>query len=185
MQVSGFKYHTPAGSRVFLAFSVLLIQAGVLLTGCKGAQDDVPVMEQRAQSLNRSIMCPVCPGESIDQSQVALAVQMRGIVSEKLAAGWSDEQVREFFVERYGPSVLLEPPTKGVSVAVWILPPIGVVAAITVFIFVLRSMRRRPTPADGDSVADEVSDKDLQLYYERIEASVSGTDMDVRDVKDD
>ena len=69
-------------------------------------------MEQRSQALNKTIMCPVCPGESIDQSQVVLAVQMRGIVAEKLAAGWSDEQVREFFVERYGPSVLLEPQTR-------------------------------------------------------------------------
>ena len=173
MQVSGFKYHRPTDSRVFLAFLVLLIQVGVLLMGCSDAQADVPVMEQRAQALNRSIMCPVCPGESIDQSQVALAVQMRSIVSEKLAAGWSDEQVREFFVERYGPSVLLEPPTEGVSLAVWILPPVGVAAAIAVFIFVLRNMHRRPTPADGDSVADEVSDEDLKSYYESIEASVS------------
>ena len=138
-------------------------------------------MEQRSQALNRTIMCPVCPGESIDQSQVALAVQMRGIVNDKLAAGWSDEQVREFFVERYGPSVLLEPPTRGISLAVWLAPPIGVAAAIGVFVLALRHMRRRPTASDGD---DEMSDDDLQPYYERIEASVSGDKVDRQDVKD-
>lgn len=178
MQMPGFKYHRSADSRIFLAFFALLIQAGVLMAGCGGAQADVPLMEQRAQALNRSIMCPVCPGESIDQSQVALAVQMRDIVSEKLAAGWSDEQVREFFVERYGPSVLLAPPTEGVSLAVWVLPPVGVGVAIAVFILVLRNMRRRPSPADGDHDHDPVSDKDLQLYYERIEASVSDDELD-------
>ena len=138
-------------------------------------------MEQRSQALNRTIMCPVCPGESIDQSQVVLAVQMRGIVAEKLAAGWSDEQVREFFVERYGPSVLLEPQTRGISLAVWLAPPIGVAAAIGVFVIALRHMRRRPTASDGD---DEISDDDLQPYYERIEASVSGDKVDRQDVKD-
>ena len=138
-------------------------------------------MEQRSQALNRTIMCPVCPGESIDQSQVALAVQMRGIVNDKLAAGWSDEQVREFFVERYGPSVLLEPPTKGISLAVWLVPPLGVAAAIGVFVLALRHMRRRPTASDGD---DEMSDDDLQPYYERIEASVSGDKVDRQDVRD-
>ena len=138
-------------------------------------------MEQRSQALNRTIMCPVCPGESIDQSQVALAVQMRGIVNDKLAAGWSDEQVREFFVERYGPSVLLEPQTRGISLAVWLVPPIGVAAAIGVFVIALRHMRRRPTASDGD---DEMSDDDLQPYYERIEASVSGDKVDRQDVKD-
>ena len=139
-------------------------------------------MEQRSQALNRTIMCPVCPGESIDQSQVALAVQMRGIVSEKLAAGWSDEQVREFFVERYGPSVLLEPPTRGISLAVWLAPPIGVAAAVGVFVIAIRHMRRRPTLADGDD--DEMSDDDLQPYYERIEASVSEDKVDRQDVRD-
>ena len=138
-------------------------------------------MEQRSQALNRTIMCPVCPGESIDQSQVVLAVQMRGIVNDKLAAGWSDEQVREFFVERYGPSVLLEPPTKGISLAVWLVPPLGVAAAIGVFVLALRHMRRRPTASDGD---DEMSDDDLQPYYERIEASVSGDKVDRQDVRD-
>ena len=138
-------------------------------------------MEQRSQALNKTIMCPVCPGESIDQSQVVLAVQMRGIVNDKLAAGWSDEQVREFFVERYGPSVLLEPPTRGISLAVWLAPPIGVAAAIGVFVIALRHMRRRPTASDGD---DEMSDDDLQPYYERIEASVSGDKVDRQDVRD-
>ena len=142
----------------------------------------MPAMEQRSQALNRTIMCPVCPGESIDQSQVALAVQMRGIVKEKLAVGWSDEQVREFFVERYGPSVLLEPPTRGISLVVWLAPPIGVAAAIGVFVIAIRHMRRRPTLADGDD--DEMSDDDLQPYYERIEASVSGDKVDRQDVRD-
>ncbi len=164
-----------------LTFFILFILVSLALSACNNAQADVPALEQRAQALNQSIMCPVCPGESIDQSQVALAVQMRGIVNEKLAEGWSNEQVREFFVERYGPSVLLEPPTEGVSLAVWLLPPIGVAAAIGVFILVVRRMRRRPEESsviDGD---DSMSDDELQPYYERIEASVSETDIDGQD----
>lgn len=147
-----------------------------MVAACSNAQSDVPPIEQRAQALNRSIMCPVCPGESIDQSQVALAVQMRGIVNEKLAEGWSEDQIREFFIERYGPSVLLQPPTEGVSLAVWLLPPIGVAAAIAVFVLALRHMRRRDTASNGDT-----DDADLQPYYTRIEASVSGNDRDDRE----
>ena len=98
--------------RGLLILIALCAHIGITLVGCADARADVPVLEQRAQTLNRSIMCPVCPGESIDQSQVALAVQMRGIVNDKLADGWSDEQIRNFFVERYGPSVLLQPPTQ-------------------------------------------------------------------------
>ena len=160
-------------SRSLIILIILCTSVGISLAACNDAQADVPPVEQRAQALNRSIMCPVCPGESIDQSQVALAVQMRGIVSEKLADGWSDEQVREFFVERYGPSVLLEPPTRGISLLAWLLPPIGVAAAIVVFVLVLRQMRRKPeeTPIEDGDVT--MSDDELQPYYERLESSMS------------
>ncbi len=161
-------------SSLFIPIACILIS--VVVAACSNAQSDVPPIEQRAQALNRSIMCPVCPGESIDQSQVALAVQMRGIVNEKLAEGWSEDQIREFFIERYGPSVLLQPPTEGVSLAVWLLPPIGVAAAIAVFVLALRHMRRRDTASNGDT-----DDADLQPYYTRIEASVSGNDRDDRE----
>ena len=173
MQVSDLKYRLSIGSRNFLLFLILCIHAGILLIACSNAQADVPPIERRAQALNKSIMCPVCPGESIDQSQVALAVQMRGIVDEKLADGWSDRQIREFFVERYGPSVLLQPPTEGVSLLAWLLPPIGLVAAIAVFVFMIRRMRRRPEEPPIEGGDDAMSDDELQPYYERIEASMS------------
>ena len=184
IQVSGFKYRVSSDGRSSLILFIVSIYAGVLLMACSNAQSDVPAMEQRAQALNRSIMCPVCPGESIDQSQVALAVQMRGIVNEKLAEGWSDEQVREFFVERYGHSVLLEPPTEGVSLAVWLLPPVGVAVAIASFILVLRRMRRTQPTSTANQAQDTMTDEDLQSYYERIEASVSGTSGDGQDIRD-
>lgn len=157
----------------------VMLAAALFVVGCSNARADVPPAEQRAQALNRSIMCPVCPGESIDQSQVALAVQMRGIVDEKLSEGWTDEQVREFFVERYGPSVLLQPPTEGVSLAVWILPPVGVAAALAVFVLVVRNMRRKPDPDyDAGDMQSALSDDDLQAYYDRVELSVSDTNID-------
>ncbi len=163
-------------SRFFILSTLFMyVLATIAAIGCNNARAAVPELEQREQALNRSIMCPVCPGESIDQSQVALAVQMRGIVREKLSAGWTDDEVREFFVERYGPSVLLAPPTDGVSLAVWLVPPIGVVAAVGVFVLALRHMRRRPTVAyDGEDDDDgRIKDEDLQRYYQRIEKSVS------------
>ena len=95
--------YAPWFARPLLGVCLLVVLAG-LAAGC-ASRNAVPVGEQRAQGLNREIMCPVCPGESIDQSQHILAVQMRGIVDEKLAEGWNDEEIRDFFVERYGASV--------------------------------------------------------------------------------
>ena len=113
-----------------LKTTLVLVSVVFLVVACtSGAKDDVPPIELQATSLNKAIMCPVCPGESIDQSQNPLAVSMRQIVAEKLADGWTGQQIEEFFVERYGPSVLLAPPKEGISLVVWFLPPVAVLGA--------------------------------------------------------
>ena len=149
---------------------VFLLAVLVTLAPACATANDIPVQEQRAQSLNREIMCPVCPGESIDQSQHVLAGQMRAIVDEKLAEGWSEEEIRGFFVERYGQSVLLEPSRQGFTILVWIIPPLGGVAALAGLFLVLRSMRRPRGP--GPSRQDGLSDDERSRYFERVEAAL-------------
>lgn len=139
---------------------------------------DVPDLERRAQQINKSVMCPVCPGESIDQSQHPLAVQMRAAVDEKLGEGWSDAQVREFFVERYGPAVLLEPPAKGVHLMAWIVPPIGTALALAALYMVVWLMARRGSrPVAGDGMTAAERDE----YVARIEAVLDGDRSKVRE----
>jgi cytochrome c-type biogenesis protein CcmH len=151
-------------------FAALLIVLG-LLAACSNA--DIPPLERRSQELNQTIMCPVCPGESIDQSQNPLAVQMRGIVTEKVQQGWTDGQIKDFFVERYGPSVLMEPPRSGVSIVAWVLPPVGSVLAVVALAFVMRAMSRsrksRPTAQPGPA---QPSEEDMAKYGNRIEAAL-------------
>ena len=150
----------------WLALAVVVVGAAACL-----ATDEVPDLERRAQQINKSVMCPVCPGESIDQSQHPLAVQMRSAVDEKLGEGWSDAQVREFFVERYGPVVLMEPPAEGVHLAAWIVPPLGTILAIAALYVVIRLMaRRRPGPAAADSMTAAERDE----YVARVEAALEG-----------
>ena len=151
---------------------VLAFALAILMAACATGQG-VPPLEQRAYELNKAIMCPVCPGESIDQSQNDLAVKMRGIVSEKLAQGVTEGDIKEFFVERYGPSVLLEPPTEGFSLAVWVIPPIVVVAAVLALYLVLRSMRR-PQPGQPQVLPGSVqlTEEERARYFQRIETAL-------------
>lgn len=136
---------------VFLASTVAL--GCVAVGGGRGA----PELERRASELNKTIMCPLCPGESIDQSQNPLSAQMRAAVSEKLAEGWTDDRIREFFVERYGPSVLLEPPTEGFGLAAWIVPPVAFGAALAALLAALRWMSASPRAADGGARRGDAS----------------------------
>ena len=156
-------------------FDIAVRASGLLavlfLLACS-AGDDLTRDERRAQELNRAIMCPVCPGESIDQSQNQLAAQMRAIVAEKLAAGESEAEIKSFFVERYGDSVLLSPPERGFNLLVWVVPVVGLAAAGFAAALALRRMRQSPHDDDEEVPVPELSRDEREDYVRRIESAL-------------
>jgi cytochrome c-type biogenesis protein CcmH len=150
-----------------------LVVVLVVLAACSRTSE-LPELEERAQSINRVVMCPVCPGESIDQSQNPLALQMRDIVADKLNEGWSNDDIYDFFVERYGPRVLLDPPSDGVNLVVWLVPPIGVLVAAGMLFFVIRLMVR-PNLGRSDETDSEatLTEEERERYFRRVEAALS------------
>ena len=89
-----------------------------------------PALEARARALHEELRCLVCQGQSIANSNAALAQDMRAIVRERLAAGESDADVRGFLTDRYGDYVLLDPPVKPETYALWFGPAAVAGAAI-------------------------------------------------------
>ena len=138
--------------KAIIIITVAALLAPLAALGCAwgGENRAAPELERRAHELNKTIMCPLCPGESIDQSQNPLSAQMRAAVDEKLAEGWSDDQIREFFVERYGPSVLLEPPREGFGLMAWIVPPAAFAAALAGLLAAIKWMSSRAPEGGGD-----------------------------------
>lgn len=129
------------------------------LTAC--GSDEQESLESRAQSIDKSLMCPVCPGETIDQAQVELARQMRTVVREKLTEGSSKDEVLGFFVHRYGEGVLAAPPKEGFGLLAWLVPPAVVLTAVVVLSLVVMSMRRGGQTSRG---TDTMSENDLEPY---------------------
>ena len=170
------RWHIPSKNITivsWLAEAAALSIALVTLAAACAREEEVPLLERRAQAVNQGIMCPVCPGESIDQSQHPLAVQMRAIVAEKIQQGWTEQQIRSSFVESYGPMVLLEPPRSGANLAVWLVPPIALALAGALLYWVLRTMRRSQL-RDGEGVLANVqlSEQERASYFRRVEASL-------------
>ena len=95
-----------------------------------------------AQGIDKSLMCPVCPSETIDQSQVEIAKQMRVMVRDKLAQGESRGEILQFFVDRYGLGILAEPPKSGFNLLVWVIPPIALLIGSGILAMTVRAMRR-------------------------------------------
>ena len=87
-----------------------------------------PELEARARNLSKDIRCLVCQNQSIDDSNAGLARDLRVLVRQRLTKGDSDEQILDFLVNRYGDFVLLKPPVKLSTYALWYGP-------IAIFIF--------------------------------------------------
>jgi cytochrome c-type biogenesis protein CcmH len=107
------------------------------------ARPIVPTIDDRARALESELRCPVCQGTSIADSPAAFAAEMRAVVREQVAAGLSDEEVRNFFVERYGTWILLAPPAQGTQLALWLAP--GVALAGGALLLVHHARRRQRT----------------------------------------
>ncbi|HET6983622.1 MAG TPA: cytochrome c-type biogenesis protein CcmH, partial [Myxococcaceae bacterium] len=81
-----------------------------------------PPREARVQALGKQLRCPMCQGLSIADSNSSAARAQMDKVRELVAAGKSDQQIRDFFTSRYGEWALLEPPASGMNLLVWLLP---------------------------------------------------------------
>ena len=104
--------------------------------------------EAEAQAIDRMLMCPVCPAQTIDQTEVTLAQQMRAQVRELLAGGASRAETLEWFRERYGPGIVAEPPRSGFNLIAWLAPGAVVIIGLAGGVLALRAMRR-PAGAGG------------------------------------
>lgn len=81
-------------------------------------------LEQRARDLSRNLRCPVCQGESIDDSNAPISRDLRLYVRERLVAGDSDKQVIAAVTDRFGEFVLFEPPASGMNWVLWLAGPV-------------------------------------------------------------
>jgi cytochrome c-type biogenesis protein CcmH len=93
-----------------------------------------PDLDDRTREIATELRCVVCQNLSVADSPSEMAQQMRAIVREQIQAGKTPDQIKDFFVSKYGEWVLLKPKTTGVSALLWILPYVvlilGIVAAL-------------------------------------------------------
>jgi len=126
------------------AVVMLLALAGGAHAIDPGEQLADPALEARARALSKELRCLVCQNESIDDSNADLARDLRRIVRERLVAGDSDGAVKQYLVARYGDFVLLEPPVKLKTYALWFGP--ALVLALGALGMVIYFRRRRALP---------------------------------------
>ncbi len=109
-----------------------------------------PEQEARARALSRELRCMVCQNQSIDDSDAPLARDLRLLVRERIAAGYTDAQVMDFLVSRYGEFVLLKPRLEGHTLVLWLIPPLALIGGgLTLWFY----NRRRTRVGEGEGGA--------------------------------
>ena len=132
--------------RALLAIGAVTLAAAAPVAGAPNPSD-----------LEAELVCPTCE-TTLDQSNAPVAQRMKQIIRERIAAGWTEEQIKDDLVDQFGPGVLAEPPKSGFDLLAWVLP-LGLLTAGVLGVGVVAwgwSHRR------GDPGRDEPLDPDLE-----------------------
>jgi cytochrome c-type biogenesis protein CcmH len=133
----------PQRARLRLAAAALL--AGLGACPAAAVQSDEiltdPALERRARDISAGLRCLVCQNQSIDDSEAPLARDLRILVRERLQAGESDAEVRDFVVRRYGEFVLLKPTFGAHTALLWLGPALVLLTGATGLALALRRRR--------------------------------------------
>ena len=107
-----------------------LLVAGIVFGAPAAAQQ--PVTDDDVNRVAKDLFCPVCENTPLDTCPTAACQDWREEIRTQLALGKSDDEIQQYFVDRYGPRVLSSPPREGFNLIVWLLP-VGLAIAGAVF----------------------------------------------------
>ncbi|HEX9675787.1 MAG TPA: cytochrome c-type biogenesis protein [Anaerolineales bacterium] len=144
------------------ALAALLL---LLLSASARAQQEQP-SDDEVNAIAKGLYCPVCENVPLDVCPTLACKQWRETIREKLALGWTQAQIEDYFVAQYGDRVLASPPPGGLNWLVYVLPPLAFVAGAFILAQAVRSWR--PKPAEEAQPSAE-SDP----YRQRLEEELS------------
>jgi cytochrome c-type biogenesis protein CcmH len=135
--------------KALLAILALLIGAYALAIDTAPAFED-PAQQKRYDRIVRELRCVQCRSESIADSNVSLAADLRRQVRELMAAGKSDQEIFQYMTDRYGEYVLFKPRMSPRTILLWGAPILLLVAGLAVAAVVIVRKSRLPDtdPAD-------------------------------------
>ncbi|MCY4257825.1 MAG: cytochrome c-type biogenesis protein CcmH [bacterium] len=126
----------------FLSWLLVLVAVLTMLVFGTLDSQDARSNAERAQDIGETIACPLCVGQSVVQSDVAIAREIRAEIGNLVVTGYSDDEIRARFAARYGQWVILTPSTSGLGGLVWVIPVVGLVVGAGLLLVTLARWRR-------------------------------------------
>lgn len=127
--------------------------------------------DDEVNAIAKDLYCPVCENIPLDACGTQACVQWRELIREKLAQGWTEAEIKTYFVDQYGDRVLAEPPRRGLNWLVYLVPPLAFLAGAYLLI---KGLQNQTTEAEEpDSLAEDSVD---EAYVARLEEELRQQD---------
>jgi cytochrome c-type biogenesis protein CcmH len=140
---------------LFTAYSFFLSLS--FLSNAEQSSDLSADFQEKVKSISAELRCLVCQNQTIADSNASLAVDLRNQVSRMLRQGKSEQEIKQYMVERYGDFVLYDPPVKERTWALWFGP--FLLLAVAIALLVSNKLKRRVEP---DSAFNSANREDLR-----------------------
>ena len=155
-----------------ISFKTIIVIFIITLAGFGSFAEET--IDDEVTSIANLLMCPVCQGQSVGESNSNLAHDMRDIIRKQLEEGKTKDEILAYFINSYGESILASPPPKGINWLLWLLPGVGIIVGgvvITLFLF----------KAQKDDNAQEIEDINTEQkvddeYLKKIENDIRNSD---------
>jgi len=95
-------------------------------------EGDNGVTDDEVNAIARELFCPVCENTPLDVCETQACKQWRELIRTKLEEGWTEEEIKQYFVDNYGARVLSEPPKKGFNLLAYFVPPIIILIGVVI-----------------------------------------------------
>ena len=125
---------------------VLALAALLVPSGRARAQKPTP-SDDDVNRIAHQLYCPVCENTPLDVCPTEACRQWRDLIRQQLSQGWSEDRIKQYFVQQYGVRVLAEPPRSGLNWLVYVLPPLIIVAGAFLLLRAMRTWTRTTPPA--------------------------------------
>lgn len=123
-------------------FATLFTLSLFVFAGLAQAQGPTP-SDNDVNRVARQLYCPVCENVPLDVCPTQACAEWRADIRERLALGWTDEQIKAYFAQQYGDRVLAQPPARGLNLLLYLLPLLALGAGAAI---IYRFLRRSPPP---------------------------------------
>ena len=144
-------------------FIGLFILIFLVFTSC--IKEDDLSNEQKFHKLASEIMCPVCDAQTIEESNSQVSIDMKLKLKNLIDEEMSSNQIRNYFIDRYGADIIASPSSEGFNLLAWIMPIIIFILFISISLYTIRSMKIK-------SIKDKKTSENLNKYLEYVEKEI-------------